>query len=654
MFFPQEMTELELVVPEKDLLAVTKILAGQGAFHQVDSNYLGSKAGAEGGDMWREHAAAYALLERQITLIMQAVGMEEGSPPPGEQAALVEVDAVRPLVERIDQDVKHANDELAAGEKKLGQLQNYLRQLEPIADVDLDMQLLYHPRYLHSTLGTLPVANVERLETSLSRVPFVLMTLQKDHDNAVVWLTGSQRNADILDRAARSAYLNPFELSEIHQGTPAEIIKGLTATVQNTQKNIETQKSRIGHMRDTHQAQLQAFLWQVRASRLLADAMARFGKLQYTYVIVGWVPSSAVEILTDRLKQVSGNIVIDATRSKREGHDNQNVPVSLYAPGLLGAFEMLVNTYATPRYEEIDPTILIVVTFPLLFGAMFGDVGHGLVLALLGVLLASKRVKALRSMAGLGTIVVACGLVATAFGFLYGSIFGFENVLPVLWLSPSHDMLQILGVAIGAGAVILSVGYLLNLYNAYRAKDWARLFFDPNGVVGLLLYWSLLGVVGTFIIPNFPIPLSVFVVLAVVGAIGIMFSEPLKHLVEGHRPLVDDVGMFIIQAIVELFEKLISLFSNSMSYVRVGAFAVAHAGLSGAVFVLATLIGGGTGPIGYWTVVVLGNIFIIGFEGLIVGIQTLRLHYYEFFSKFFTGGGMHYEPLVPARVEEKP
>jgi len=104
--------------------------------------------------------------------------------------------------------------------------------------------------------------------------------------------------------------------------------------------------------------------------------------------------------------------------------------------------------------------------------------------------------------------------------------------------------------------------------------------------------------------------------------------------------------------VVELFEKLISLFSNSMSYVRVGAFAVAHAGLSGAFFVLAELVDGSRG-LGYWIVLVIGNIFIIGFEGLIVGIQTMRLHYYEFFSKFFTGGGAPYEPLTPVRVEEK-
>jgi V/A-type H+-transporting ATPase subunit I len=133
-----------------------------------------------------------------------------------------------------------------------------------------------------------------------------------------------------------------------------------------------------------------------------------------------------------------------------------------------------------------------------------------------------------------------------------------------------------------------------------------------------------------------------------------MFSEALIHLVEGHRPLYEG-GFFIylIQAAVELFEVMISLLSNTLSYVRVGAFAVAHGGLSAAIFILAELFAGPLGAIGYWLVIILGNLFIIGFEGLIVGIQTMRLSYYEFFGKFFTGGGMRFEPLALAPAKEE-
>ena len=125
-----------------------------------------------------------------------------------------------------------------------------------------------------------------------------------------------------------------------------------------------------------------------------------------------------------------------------------------------------------------------------------------------------------------------------------------------------------------------------------------------------------------------------------------MLSEVLINLVEGHRPLIEGgIGTYFIQAPVELFEAVISLLSNSLSFVRVGAFAVAHGGLSSAIFILAELASP-THGLGYWIVVIIGNIFIVGFEGLIVGIQTMRLHYYEFLGKFFTGGGMRFEPLT--------
>ena len=652
MFFPQEMTELELIVPEKDLLPVTNVLARQGVFHQVDSSYLSSHAGSKVGNSWKEHASAYAALERQIMVTMQALAVEDG-PPPADPATLIKIEAVHPLVEQIEQDVKNTNDQLTTSNKKLEQLQNYIRQLLPIADIDIDISVLQNPRYIFSMLGIMPASNLERLETSLARIPYVLMPLQKDRDNAVVWLTGAQRNADILERAARSAYLNPFELTDIHKGTPSEIIKALNHSIESLEQNIETQKTKIAQLHATYEHQLQTLLWRVRTSRLLADAMGHFGKLQYTYVVVGWVPSSKLETLAQELKKASANILIDSNPFKRLGMQNQHIPVSLQNPGILGSFQQLVTTYGRPRYEELDPTILMAITFPLLFGAMFGDVGHGLVLALFGLLLASRRIPALRGMSGLGIVVAACGFSATLFGFLYGSIFGYEDVLKAIWLQPIHHITQILAIAVGGGIILLSLGFLLNIQNAWRARDWARLFFDPNGVAGLTLYWSLLGFAAASFVPGFPVPKTVFMVLAIIGGLAVMFSELLKHLVDGHRPLFEGgIGMFLFQSAVELFEKLISFLSNSLSYVRVGAFAVAHAGLSSAIFILATLVGPDKG-VGYWIVVVIGNIFIVGFEGLIVGIQTMRLEYYEFFSKFFIGGGMPYAPLTPLPAGEE-
>ena len=657
MFFPEAMTELELIIPEKDLLSVTKALAGRGIFHQVDASYLSSDDASKSVGTWKEQAAAYSALERQILFIMQALAVDESSPSSIDENTMVDLEEVRPQVEQIERDVKDANDQLLDHQNKLEELQNHILQLEPISEVDFDISLLRNQEYIHSILGTMPVVNLERLETSLARIPYVLTILRKEREDAMVLLTGAKFNADIVDRAARSAYLNPFELSATHEGTPAEIIKSLKQEIETTQKDIDNQKSITKQLHNTYEKQLQTLLWQVRGSKLLADAMARFGKLNYTYLIVGWVPSSKLEALQQQLKQLSKNIVIEATPSLQRGSMNHNVPVALENSGMFGAFQGLVTTYARPRYEEIDPTILMTITFPLLFGAMFGDVGHGLLLVLLGWLMSSKRVNALKGMASLGPIVLACGAVATLFGFLYGSLFGSEEFFHelfgfgALWIEPLHEINQILGVSIGAGVVILSLGFLLNIYNAWRAREWGRLIFDHHGVAGLLLYWSLLGIGASALLPTFPVPTLVFVVLTVVAALMVMFSEVFKHMIEGHRPLIEDgIFTYLIQAFVELFETFISSLSNSVSYVRVGAFAVAHGGLSSVIFILANMAGGGGGVFSvilYWLVVVLGNLFIVGFEGLIVGIQTMRLEYYEFFSKFFEGGGMSYEPLTP-------
>lgn len=645
MFYPQEMTEIELIVPERDVLPVTRLLACEGVLHQMDASYLSSETELGGADYWREQSATYAALERRILDIMQALDVNEGEPLPAAETTMIEIETVRPSVERLEQESRDLREELTRAQKKLEQLQRYIHQLEPIADVEVRISAFRNLRYIFAMLGIMPVDNMERLQTSLARIPFVLLTLRKDSQQAVVLLLGTRHDSDILERAARSAYLNPLNLPEAYQGTPAQIIAAIREDMESIQQHITERKGVITELHDARRRQLQTLLWRVRASRLLTDAIARFGRLRYTYVIAGWVPTARLDSLVQRLNQVSGEILVETSRPKRR-NGGRDVPVALHNPGILGAFQQLVTNYGWPRYEEVDPTFLITLTFPLLFGTMFGDVGHGLVLALLGGLLASRQVRALRGLENMGLLVLICGLVSTVFGFLYGSVFGLEDVLPALWLRPLESIMQILMVTVGLGIVLLSLGFLTNIINAWMVRDWGRLLFNHNGIAGLVLYWSLIGLVARAFVGPLPLNPAVLVVLVALTSLAVILAEPLTRLIEGHRPLTEgSIGTYIVQALFELFETLISLLSNSLSYVRVGAFAVAHGGLSAVVFILAEMVSPTKG-VGYWLVVALGNLFIVGFEGLIVGIQTLRLEYYEFFSKFFTGGGRRYTPLT--------
>jgi V/A-type H+-transporting ATPase subunit I len=645
MFYPQAMTKVRLIIPARELLNVTNELANMGVFHQEDGNHLVSEKSLTTVNPWQEKSSTYATLERRVLGIMQGLDLDQGAPQASDLTTMIDIDQVGPSIDQVDQEVKKAYEQISLQQKRLEQLQSYLKQLEPIAGYDLDISELRNPLYMYSMLGIMPVANIDRLRTSLARIPFVLLNLRQDNERAVVWLAGPKRNADVLDRAARSAYLNPLSLPEIYQGTPAEIIQSIHKDIDSIHQLIAEQNSTLKQLRDQHQNQLRSVLWHIRTSHILAETIGRFGRLRYTYLIVGWVPSIRVVDFSKKIKQVSKDIIIETFQTRRED-TQQNVPVALNNPLIMRPFQQLVTIYGQPRYNEIDPTFLLAITYPFLFGTMFGDAGQGLALVAFGALLSSRKVKALRGLAGMGGVLIACGLLATLFGFLYGSFFGFENVLPVLFFRPIDNILQTMALAVGTGAVLLSVGFILGSINAYSKRDWGELFFDHRGLAGLVLYLSLIGLTIEALTSHFLIPPVIFTLLAIAGGLSIMFSEALKRLVEGHRPLVDtDLSTYFIKSFFELFETLISLLSNSVSFVRIGAFAVAHAGLSAVVFILAQLVSPSLG-VGYWIVVVLGNLFIVGFEGVIVGIQSMRLEYYEFFSKFFNGGGMRYEPLT--------
>lgn len=646
MIFPQAMTELELIVPARDLLAVTRVLSNEGVFQQADSSYVGASSANKGDKTWHDRAAAYASVERRIQAIMQSLSIDEGNPPARSdtETLMVDLDDVRPTVDVIEREVRDHASKLSEAHKRLEQLESVLTQLEPISDLNIDISMLRNPRYLFSVLGLMPNEHIDRLQTSINRYPHVFEILRQDNQKSVVWLAGAKENQDALDRAAVSAYVNPLTLPENYQGTPAQVIDIVHEDIAQTRRSITDLEGENARLAKTYSQQLQTYLWNIRTSRMLADAILRFGKLQYTYLVVGWVVASHMDDLQQRIKQVSKETLIES-RPLARSNSSPDVPVSLKNPGFMRPFQSLVTTYARPNYNEIDPTFLIAITFPLLFGAMFGDLGQGLVLAVLGWLLANHKIKALDSMSGLGGLIMACGGMAAVFGVLYGSVFGFETLIPALWMRPLENIMTLLILAIGAGVVLLVLGFLIGIFNAYVAKDWGRLLFDRNGIAGFVLYVSLLLVVAVVML-HWPVPMFILYILIAASGVCIMLSEPLKRLVEGHRPLITEgLGTYGVQAFFELFETLISFLSNSLSYVRVGAFAVAHAGLSSVIFILADLAGG-HGGIGYWIVVFLGNIFIIGFEGLIVGIQTMRLEYYEFFSKFFKGGGSRYEPLT--------
>ena len=658
MFFPKEMSEVELIIPSKDLVAVTKALSGYGVFHQVDSANLGVEG--MGPSTWQDTAGAYSNLERRIQSIFQNVGLAEEYPARADIGSLADLEAVRPKVDQIEGEVKTITDQLSDEKKRLELLESQLRQLEPIADVDVEVDALRRPAFMHSILGVVPAANISRLRTSLLRVPHVFFILREDAQKPVIWILGSKKNSDVLERAAKSAYLNSLSLPDEFSGTPEQITEKLRNEIETSKQKISGLEADLVRLGETHKSELRSLLWEVHISRVMADSIVRFGQLRHTYVVVGWVPTAELQELTSRLKEASREVLIETTRTSRSGH-HANIPVALAQNKWLKPFQMLVGTYGHPSYGELDPTLIMAFTFPLLYGAMFGDLGQGLVMLVLGLLMHNKIF--MKGMQSLGLLIAYCGASAAVFGYLYGSIFGFEGHLveeylhfhfePV-WIAPMENILSVLSIAIDAGIVILIFGFLLGMLNSIRARDWAHLLFGHSGVAAFLFYISFLAMLGAFLgdtalapkvavaINSLPLP---FTTLLIVFGVFVMFGGFFRNMVEGHT-LIEGKGfggfmMFIIQSLMDLIETVISMLSNTLSFIRVGAFAVAHGGLSLAIFSLA----GEEPTVGFWITIILGNLFIIGFEGLIVGIQTMRLHYYEILGKFFHGGGMQFEPL---------
>ncbi len=667
MFFPKEMTEIELIVPSKDLLAVTKVLGSRGNFQQVDSASLGVEG--VGANIWQEKAASYSALERRVQIMMQNLNLTEeytGSP---KADSTPNFEALQATVERIEEAIKDTVDQMYAEKKRLEQLGNQLQQLQPIGDLDYEIGALRKSKYLYSVAGIMPADQVTRLETSLARIPYTLFALRDDPKRPLVWLFGPRSHSDVIERAIRSAFLNPVALPDEFEGTPVQVVKEVSTAIETTKQKLADLERNRDKLASAYKDELYGLWRDVHVSRVTADAIARFGQLRHTYIVVGWSPSSEIESLKQNLKRASKEIIIEVVPVSHAGQQS-NVPVVLENSWYFKPFEFLVNTYARPRYNELDPTFLIGVTFPLLYGIMFPDLGQGLLLALLGLIFNKKVLLFLP-----GKTVVACGISGAIFGLLFGSVFGFEEVIPhqFVLFQPLHSILGILFLSMGIGAILLNLAMLLNLVGAARNRNWGQFLFDSNGLFGWLLYVSflifLLQILGSVfagknlfpgvdfpVIAFPPIVLNLAKLFSVLGLLlAVVFSHPLKHWMDGHRFEIEGGwAIFAIQSAAEVFEKFISMFSNTLSYVRVGAFAIVHAGFMVAVFVVAKLAGGGEeSGIAYWAVVVVGNLGVLLLEAFIVGIQTLRLHFYEFFTKFFNGGGSPYEPLILASAQEK-
>jgi V/A-type H+/Na+-transporting ATPase subunit I len=300
-------------------------------------------------------------------------------------------------------------------------------------------------------------------------------------------------------------------------------------------------------------------------------------------------------------------------------------PVVMHNPRWAKPFELFPNLLGTPGSNEADPSRIVALVAPLMFGFMFGDVGQGAVLLALGLWL-RKRVPVFG-------LLVPYGSMAILFGFLFGSIFSNEELIPALWMHPINYPAKVMGIAIAFGVVILTTGLLLDALGAYWRRQGLFWLATRGGILAayLGLVTAGAGYLGALTPAAGALGLNIM-------WLGFAWFVLGTVLTSHHNKLLE-----IPKALGELLESMLQIAVNTVSFVRVGAFALAHAGLSAAVIGMAAATGGG---LGWLLVMILGNALVIALEGLIVGIQTTRLLLFEFFIRFLTAEGRQLRPLV--------
>lgn len=350
------------------------------------------------------------------------------------------------------------------------------------------------------------------------------------------------------------------------------------------------------------------------------------------YILYGWMSRRDAAGLE---RDIQGD---DKVHIMEEDVDETSIsgpPTKLRNPKIFKPFEMFVQMYGLPAYNEMDPTIFIALTYTLMFGIMFGDVGQGLCLVAGGFIL--YKLKKMN----LAAIISVAGIWSTVFGFLYGSIFGFEDILEPVWMRPMDNIMTTLMLAIGFGMALILIAMVINIVNAIRAKDMGRMLFSASGVSGIICYGCVVICIVLYATGHALPATGILAVALGIPLLAIMLKEPLSNLLERKKKILPEGSkvMFFVEALVELFDVVLSYATNSISFVRVGAFALSHAGMMGVVMTLAGYESGSPNMI----VVVLGNILVSGLEGLVVGIQVLRLEYYEMFSRFYKGTGKPFQ-----------
>jgi len=490
--------------------------------------------------------------------------------------------------------------------------------------------------FLEVTLGRVVEKNILVLEKSLKDIPYVLYPFKKDGDKITALFIGLRRDRVFIDRVLKDISWEKVEYPKQAENISKDVEGKISEEIEAIKKKMQDVKDGIKKIGETYQGDLSGAQSLVRLKKSLLEAKKYSCMTDKTVLLSGWVPKEEKENAIKEIKKIDAGCYIETKDAREVNIPKDEIPVKLKNTAFFKPFELLIDSYGIPRYGTIDPTIFVAISFLVMFGAMFGDIGHGLALAIGSIFLKiSKNEKVRQAFA----LMLYCGISSIIFGALYGSFFGIE--FRSLWIKPIDNIMEIFKVSIIFGIGFISLGILINIINSLRDKDYLKAIFDKAGLIGGLIYWSAIGIFTKMLMSKTQ-GLNVYFIIISAG-FALLFLKPFIEAV--FKKEKHNIFTALMESAIDILEIGMSYLANTVSFIRIAAFALAHAGLFIAIFEMSRIVNEAGGAFLSFLVVILGNILIIFLEGLVVSIQSLRLNYYEFFSKFFMLGKETYKPV---------
>ncbi|MBI3462206.1 MAG: hypothetical protein HY000_03980 [Planctomycetes bacterium] len=511
------------------------------------------------------------------------------------------------------------------------ELEHFDEYVRALADLDIDIKALADLRFLHLRVGTVPLENLERLRESAALAEDLVLTLGTRRDRAHVLVVGAGGITLDLEGLLAKAHFEPFEpMSPLLSGNPEQIRRQLKSDKEAVQLALNELEE--------EDAQLRAGGWEslLTAGAVLArgavfveceEAMA--GREAVAF-LAGWVPRERLPELEEALaREVAGPVALAYEPPGRAAIPEGQPPSALSVPLMFRASAALVSLYGAPGYDELNPALVLAATTPVLFGMMFGDVGYGLLLVIAA--LAGRR--RLRTWVA---PLLSCGIGSTVFGFLYGSVFGVEHWLPALWLRPMDEPFRLLETALWVGVGFLLATFLLKAISLALQGRTREAIFGFQAGAGAVFYGGAVLALRSLHLEQ-AVPSL---------ALGLIAGGLLLAVVHGIQQLRAHGRSKLTDLLSEFFHGSLTLLTNTLSFLRLAAFALAHSALSMALFMLVETIpptaAGWPFRVG---VFVGGSLLILVLDALAVGVQTIRLEFYEGLARYYRGDGQVYRPL---------